>query len=249
MLSKFPEKFCLSFDLDWAADFILDDLFSLLSQTNLKTTLFTTHKSEGVDKLCSLPQTELALHPNFLLNEPDEEIFARLKQQFPDALGVRNHVLYYHSRLLPLFHAEGIRYFSNELRFLENGLEPYYDWSGLIRLPIFWEDDVHCIYFNKQFDLQTLLNPISPLKVLNFHPVHIYLNTTELSDYEVAKADLKNKDAAIKHRKNGPGIRTLFIDLLEHLKNNPPAHLLEIAEIFRKDQSYTGQFDRFVGDG
>ena len=242
-------QICLSFDLDWAADFILDDLYTLLSANNLKTTMFVTHKSEGVDKLLSLPNVEVGLHPNFMTHEPDEEIFARLKQQFPQALGVRNHVLYYHSRLLPLFHAEDMHYFSNELRFLDTNIHPHYDWSGLVRLPIYWEDDVHCIYFDRQFDLDTVLHPQTPLQVFNFHPVHIYLNTGVLADYESAKPDLKDQSAAKKHQKSGSGIRTLFKDLLLHLEKEAPLHLIEVANQFRQEQTYKGQFDRFVGDG
>jgi len=232
---------CLTLDLDWAPDHVLDDTRLLLQQAGLPTTIFATHQSPAVTALLALPGCETGVHPNFL-GDPDEDVvLTRLLTAFPTAVGVRSHELYFDSRLLPLFQRKGVRYFSNDLMFLHAGLDPYHDWSGLVRLPLFWEDDVHCLFFDGRFDCAALRLDQPGLKVLNFHPVHLFLNTREIADYQAAKPCLADPTAARKLRCEGPGIRTLFLDVVGRLRGAEMRTLGALAEEFRAAHVFEGR--------
>ena len=128
-----------------------------------------------------------------------------------------------------------MRVLSNDLMFLQPRLTPWYDWSGLVRVPIFWEDDVHCVYFERQFSLDLLQLERPGLKVLNFHPVHLSLNTRDLREYRQAKDDLARGQGA-----PGPGVRTLFEALASQVAPDELATLGEIAARFTQEHEYVG---------
>jgi hypothetical protein len=240
---------CLSLDLDWAPDHVLEDTRALLAEAGLPATIFATHHTPGVVALSNLAGVEMGVHPNFL-GAPDENVaLSRLLSDFPGAVGVRDHLLFYHSRLLPLFAHKGMRYFSNDLMFLHPGLGPYYDWSGLVRLPIYWEDDVHCLYYDNRFDLDTMKLDQPGMKILNFHPVHLFLNTRDEADYQAAKPDLQDPVAARAHRQDGPGIRTLFLDVVRRLRSSHPPVLSSLAESFRASRPFEGHTTRRFAQG
>ena len=207
----------------------------------MPATIFATHQSPGVAALLALPGRETGVHPNFLGNADEDAVLSHLLAAFPGAAGVRSHELYFSSRLLPLFAHKGVRYFSNDLMFLHSDLRPYYDWSGLVRLPLYWEDDVHCLYFEDRFDCAALQLEQPGLKVLNFHPVHLFLNTREIADYQAAKSVLADPAAARKLRREGPGIRTLFLDLVGRLRAGQMRTLGAIAEEFRAAHHFAGR--------
>jgi hypothetical protein len=240
---------CLTLDLDWAPDHVLEDTRALLAEAGLPATIFATHHTPGVVALTNLAGVEMGVHPNFL-GAPDENAtFSRLLSDFPGAVGVRNHLLFYHSRLLPLFAHKGMRYFSNDLMFLQPDLAPFYDWSGLIRLPIYWEDDVHCLYFDNRFGIDTLRLEQPGMKILNFHPVHLFLNTREEAEYQAAKPVLHDPVAARALRKPGPGIRTLFLDVVQRLRGTPLPVLSLVAERFRASTPFAGHTGRRFAQG
>jgi hypothetical protein len=208
----------LTFDLDWAPDFALEDLRELLGQSGAATTVFCTHRSDGVDRIVALPGIETAIHPNFLGASDEEGKLRELLGWFPGVRGVRNHRLYYHSGLAPLFRKAGLLYLSNDLLFLEPDLRPYRDWAGLVRLPIYWEDDIHCACFGDRFEERDLALDRSGLRILNFHPVHLYLNTNDLRWYQAHKEEIRDERKARSMRRPGRGIRTLFEGLLGRLR-------------------------------
>ncbi|MFH1018540.1 MAG: hypothetical protein V1798_10240 [Pseudomonadota bacterium] len=236
----------LSLDMDWAPDFVLEDLRGLLGTARPPCTLFHTHKSPAVGRLLELKGVECSIHPDFTKTDDPEGRIAELAGMFPSAKGARCHRLYYHSGLLPIFHRAGLLYLSNDLRFLEPGLRPRFDWSGLIHLPIYWEDDVHAVYFGGAYDLQALNLEQEGLKVFNFHPIHIFLNTSDLAEYRRAKPFLADEAEARKRQQGRRGIRTLFLELLRRLEGNKPATLCDLAEEFARGNRYQGRFKDYV---
>ncbi|WP_428261326.1 hypothetical protein [Haliangium sp.] len=258
-------RICFSFDIDWAPEFMIDELAALMSEHARPFTVFCTHDSPATRRLLAVPGCETALHPNFLaafgsdpsgadLHQREADVLDRLMASFPDARGVRNHALYYHSRLLALFHGRGVEYLSNDLRFLAADTQPYRDWSGLVRVPIYWEDDVHCVYFDGRFELDVVLPPESvgpapapaPLRVFNFHPVHVFLNTCDLSAYQRAKPHLHDRARAEHARHPGAGVATLLRALLAA---TPAAQCASVADVARDHAAaapYRGRYPAYL---
>ena len=57
----------LTFDIDWAPDWMIEEVASILIEHNVKTTWFVTHASPAIDKLRQMPELfELGIHPNRL---------------------------------------------------------------------------------------------------------------------------------------------------------------------------------------
>lgn len=53
------------------------------------------------------------------------------------------------------------------------------------------------------------------LKVFDFHPIHVFLNTESLDRYERTRPLHQNPKELIKHRYQGDGTRSRLIELLE----------------------------------
>jgi hypothetical protein len=61
----------------------------------------------------------------------------------------------------------------------------YHEDRPLIRVPHIWEDDVHCAC-RWEWDVKAFIrNP--GLKVFDFHPVHVFLNTESMDRYRAYK--------------------------------------------------------------
>lgn len=236
----------MSFDIDWSPEYILEDFYELLRSAALPVTLFCTHRSEMVDKLLELPGCEAGLHPNLQDAEDEAAALAELHGAFQEAKGVRVHRLYYHSGLLALFHRAGLNYLSNDLEFLKEGLAPHYDWSELVRLPLYWEDDVHATLLYDSFDSRSLRLEKPGLKIFNFHPVHLYLNTGRMEDYVACKGDLHDPDRMQKRRNAGAGIRTLFEALTKAAGEHEVELLGDVADAFVSAQPRSKAHRRFM---
>ncbi|MFH1262950.1 MAG: hypothetical protein V1495_05855 [Pseudomonadota bacterium] len=232
----------LTFDIDWAPDFVLEDLDRLLADVTIPVTVFSTHKSSMIRKLASRTGTEIAILPNLLKLSDEASRLKEVLKLFPGSKGIRVHWLYYHHGLLELFHRSGLEYLSNDLLFLQHSLEPFYDWTGLVRIPIYWSDDVHLIGYERNFDLSVLRLDNPGLKVLVFQPVHIYLNTSSMVDYVKQKALLRDPSLAASLRNPGPGIRTLFLEVLERMKKEDSTTLYNVVRDFKKAGPYAGSY-------
>ena len=80
-------------------------------------------------------------------------------------------------------------------------------------VPYFWEDDVACIDPNVS-EVSSLVRRHG-IKVFDFHPIHVFLNTESLDRYERTRPLHQNPKELIKHRFEGYGTRSRLIELLE----------------------------------
>lgn len=221
-------------DIDWAHDEVLEEIVEIFNRYNIQCTFFATHKSSVIKELEKEELFEIAIHPNFnpLLTGTsqlsDKEVLEELLSIYPNAKGVRSHSMTQNSRLLNLFTDLGLLYDSNQFLPYQK-VELYPHWYGdLIRVPYNWEDDVH---FEYGFDFSSL--KISrrkvPLLVLDFHPIHVFLNTDTKERYEVAKKHYNNPKKLKEYRnKRNKGAKDLLIETLENSKK------------------YTNRLDKFV---
>lgn len=168
----------LTFDLDWAPDFVIKYVFDHLEKLNLPATVFCTHPSTLLQGNC-YSQIERALHPNFSSNstqgQTPDEVMGYLKGMYPKGIGVRSHSLTFTASHWNLFQRHGIKYESNLVLSYQPDLRPYYHHKGILRIPCFWADDNHVLY-RKGFNVDDMRLHLPGLKVVIFHPMNIYLN-------------------------------------------------------------------------
>lgn len=186
----------VTLDIDWAPDWIIEDVVGRLLRAGVRATLFATHDSPAMRALAKEPLFEIGLHPNFLPGSshgatPDE-IFATLRGWYPDATTCRAHSLVMSEPLLARMACEfGIEidcsvhlprasYVApHELHLSEQG-------DSLIRLPHVFQDNMHAMA-RRPWTFAGAELDTPGWKVLNFHPVHIVLNSATLQVYEAFK--------------------------------------------------------------
>ncbi len=216
----------ITFDIEWAHDEILLDTVNILEQAGASATWFVTHDTPILGRLRDHPWFELGIHPNFnyLLNGEKkngsnaEEVIDVLMELVPEAKSIRSHAMTQNSNLLDLFKKKGLTHDCNHFipEQTEIFLRPWKLWNGLIRIPYFWEDDVTCMY-EKNTSIEGLVQR-KGLKVFDFHPIHVFLNTEHLDRYEQTRRLHHNPKELIKHRYEGEGTRTKLLRLLQQVK-------------------------------
>ena len=167
---------------------------------------WTAHDTTLLERLRNNPKFELGIHPNFnflLAGDPRngstaEEVVDNLLEIVPEAKVVRSHSITQSSRLLDIFASKGLthdcNHFIPEQASIE--LKPYLCWTGVIKVPYFWEDAAACMT-----DLNTPISKLvhrAGLRVFNFHPIHVFLDTEELRRYEQARPNYQNLLELIK---------------------------------------------------
>lgn len=221
----------ITFDIDWACDAVLEDTMALVADADAAATWFVTHDTGLLRSLFSNPKWELGIHPNFnpLLDGTARPglnagmVISDLMDIVPTAKSVRSHSMTQSSRLLDKFLSAGLTHDVNH--FIPSGcnvsMKPWRHWNGLLRVPYIWEDDVHCAYSGTS---QPEPEPSSSatvveggLRVFDFHPVHVFLNTESLDRYERTRSIHHNPAELIKYRFSGYGTRNRLLALLGSL--------------------------------
>jgi len=218
----------ITIDLDWAPEPVLEDMAALLQSSGIPVTIFATHPSETISRMSASPSVEIGIHPNFnpCLERGDAtadatNILTEARNLAPRATAIRSHSLMQSSRLLALFRDHSLTHEVNTFVPFDRcmGLKAWRHPVGITSVPFLWEDDFACM---------TVPFPLSPLpaldgpgiKVFNFHPVHLYLNTVRLSDYEIAKKSGFSMATmnAVRKAAGSTGIRDYFQSLIFHAK-------------------------------
>jgi len=218
-------KIYITLDVDWACDEVMCDTIELLERYNSKATFFITHTTPILNRLRQNKNIELGIHPNFnfLLNGSLEkgkdyrEVISSLLKIVPEAKSVRSHSMTQNSNILQAFTDFELTHDCNHFISVSSQIElkPWYLWNGLVRCPYFWEDDVHIIE-KCNLSVYDLIN-FAGLKIFDFHPIHIFLNTEKLDRYEQTRSIHQKPKELIKHRFEGYGTRNRFIELLQNI--------------------------------
>jgi hypothetical protein len=236
----------LSFDQDWAPAWATTALTDALARAGLEGTLFVTHACPSLDGIRAAGHVELGWHPNFLPGSSHgattDEVLDTMARWVPEAVGARAHTLMRGTPLLQAYKARGIRYDAADIFDGQPGLAPFVSWTGMVRLPIWFEDDVH-LQRGLPCTLDTLELDAEGLKVCTFHPVLVALNAVDLEGYGALKADLASRGVALTdatvddfaaHRHRGsPGVDDLFQALVSWLsihRERCGGHLMNAAQ-------------------
>jgi hypothetical protein len=218
-------KVFITIDIDWAHDAVIKDTLSLLTQFNSKATILITHATPLLEEMRKNANLELGIHPNLEqdIGEFDdlaslaEKRISDLKSIVPEAITLRSHSTTNSSRIAEVARNHGIQFDLNY--FMEFHKQFYFThwklWNGITRAPYIWTDDVYIAETKKEFD-QTLREIISwsGIKVINFHPIHIFLNSHKKSEYENSKKYREKPEILSRLRNPGFGTREKFISLL-----------------------------------
>ncbi len=212
----------LSFDTDYVPDFVLEDILNTLDMYKFRATFFCTNAFPDKNRT----NIELALHPNFMPDSTQgnsvDDILLNFRKDFSSAIGVRTHRLYWYSGLQEKFINHGIVYDSSIFLPFHPHLTPV-KIGKLTRIPYWWSDNIHLLH-GMDCNAVNLPGMNEPgLKIFDFHPVHIYLNTKDLDNYRNALGAIDTlREATPKQlsgfRNSGSGIGTFFERLCNHIK-------------------------------
>ena len=213
-----------TFDVDWVPDFVLDSVYNVLNQYDIKATFFCTSPNNG-----SLwnSHIEKGIHPNFMDDSTqgtsEDDVLRTMVKWYPSAVGVRAHRLYFHSGLIGKYIKSGLRYDCSVLLPFHSHLEPV-KMGTFVRFPYWWGDNVHLSMGLPCHKIQ-LPNFDKPgLKIFDFHPIHIYLNTSDLNSYysalnQLQPLHLQTPETFAKFRQGGKGMETFFHHMCRHVQN------------------------------
>jgi hypothetical protein len=137
-------------DADWADDEILAFALDVFKKREIPVTVFATDETPLL--LEPGAGVEVGIHPNFFGAADHRAVVEALLSSYPDAKGVRSHGLFEYSNLLAEYKALGLEWDCGQQLYLCQGLRPYRHPSGLVRLPMFWEDDDYFSAFARLAD-------------------------------------------------------------------------------------------------
>lgn len=215
----------ITLDIDWAADFVLKEAIGLLEDAAIPATWFSTHETPLLERIRNNPLFELGVHPNFnplLFSAPKAtvpEVMEQILQHLPGCAAMRSHSLVQSSGILATYAYYGLRYDCNILIPWDAGmvLKPWRHWDGeVVRVPHLWEDDVACLY---GWPMDTSVNywyQAEGINVLDFHPIHLYLNSNTLTAYEASRMAHRDPIALAPFRQSGIGSRTFLESLISN---------------------------------
>ena len=218
----------LTFDMDWADDDVLKYFYDEMFKPNIQEgTLNVTNPSKVLDEIREDGYLELGIHPNFntlLCNECKEgsleTVVRDLKEIVPEAVSARSHSLVTGSRINKCLYENGIKYVSNYLYqpSVDMSVRCFKDYSRVIQIPFFFEDDMYLMQKTRPSISDYLEKYDAPL-VFNFHPIHLFLNSEDLSRYERSKK-FYHQYSQLKENRNTTvyGIADFFRDLVAYAR-------------------------------
>lgn len=187
----------LTFDIDWAPDWIVEDIALRLIAKRVKATFFITHNSPVLNFLRTYSDLfELGIHPNLLPGsthgKTEAEIMNGIKKIVPEAETMRTHGLYQSSNFLIAANAKyGIKIDASILMPDIHNIQYHFlkcENAKLFRVPYNWEDDIEFFSDCPRWSVESF-NSNADL-IFDFHPIHIALNSSGPGSYR----NLKNME-------------------------------------------------------
>jgi hypothetical protein len=216
-----PVAYVLTADLDWASEYCIAHFLGIARRFSIRPTLFVTHESATVREAEEAGLVELAIHPNFLPGSSHgtspEAVIGHMLRLVPAARAVRCHRYFDTAPVEAALAARGLRVDSNSIRHLASEIAPEQRASGVLRLPVFFEDDVHWRHDNSwHFGEHAPAFFSGGLKILNFHPFFVALNVADAAFYEVHRGLIPTltADQAARLANGGTGAGTFLVDAL-----------------------------------
>ena len=219
---RFAEpEFVLTADQDWAPEWAMERFLAFAEANDLPLHVFVTNRSPALEAASRDGRVTLGAHPNFLPGSSHgstpEEVVASCRALVPEADTFRSHTYAESSYALDLMRESGFATDSNLCLFLQPGIVPLIHATGLLRLPVFLDDDSLLLWDRDGgLDLEPMEEALaSPgLKIINFHPILYAINCPSTADYRARRDRLYDRDAAPADRFEGRGVADLLEDLI-----------------------------------
>lgn len=221
---KSDDRIFLTVDLDWCSDEVFGTTLDILEKYDAYATIFVTHDTALLDRVRENPKLDLGIHPNFnFLLEGDHrygrnhrDVIKHFLSIVPDAVSVRSHSLVQSSGILQTFFELGLTHDCNLLLPVAMKPVPFEHWNnGLLRVPYIFEDDVECHIGWKNLGAFGAIDALDCVKVFNWHPIHIFLNTEHLDRYKNSSAVHRRHELLKDHVNQGSfGARDLLLQVL-----------------------------------
>jgi len=238
-------KITLTIDIDWVADDVIEYVAEILLKYNIKATWFVTHKSPAIKTLFKRKDLfKTGIHPNFLPNSTQgrtmREIMDYLLDICPGAQIMRTHGLYQSSLMFafiienyPQIKIDASLFIpaAKNLHVHKFYAQPSYPERFIYRIPFLWEDDFTMISAHPNFKFKVNNFPGYGVKVFNFHPIHIALNSSSWIKYTNLKRrysteKIKLKDLLKLRENNKKGTE----DFLREMLNNKNIQFIHLKE-------------------
>lgn len=215
----------LSVDVDWASDDVLSDTLDFIEDAGVKACVFVTHDTPVLARIRACSLFELGLHPNFdgLLQgrgafRSAADVIQQVRAVAPEAVVLRSHAMTTSGRWLPLYEEAGVTHLSNYVMFGVDSIRPFRHINGLVEVPVYFADDGYLYQEHRgdvTFDVAAdLVTPGAGVKVYNFHPIHVFLNSENLTRYARSRTVAQDTAALLAIRHDGEGSRTWLRRLL-----------------------------------
>lgn len=242
------DTICLTFDIDFAPDYMIQNILDILKKYQVRATFFATHYSPLLKKIAYDKQFELGTHiyvdPNSTQGTNLVAIVAEFRKVYPDIFGNRFHILDYSYRDLIDLGKLAYLYDVSTLRFNTPYLLPaFHKDLHLVLLTYFWEDGI-CENSNFPMNVNSIDLTSPGMKIINFHPMNIFINGSNALPrlkFIRENPNLTNCpiEVASRYRQKGKGAEKLFIELLEkvHKKGYNCLTLKELVLNFQKATS------------
>lgn len=239
--------FALTLDIDWAPDPVVDYVAGRLIEKRVKATWFVTHDSPAVRRLIKYQNLfEIGIHPYFhptSTQGTDEiSIVENLLALVPYAKSVRMHGLLHSSNILRILALHGIEndvslYLPDTQNIVPHRLH-FPEGASILRLPYVWEDDFEMCKPQPCFSPDGFLK-INQVAILDFHPIHIVLNSRTSAIYERERSNnWRGLDKYLTY-KNETGDRAGTRDMFEsclNLMEGAGQTIMELAKQFKAAQ-------------
>lgn len=194
--SEAKTEVIFSVDVDWAPEWMLEQLAEQLLRRDLPVSWFATGESHVLELLTDNNSHEIAIHPNFSPGSSHgvdyKSVLSHMLELYPKASGFRSHSLHVSSRILAEAAEFGLTYDSNLL--IESGqrVRPFLSSHGIFRFVHHFSDAIWLGGASRETDT-TFGVCRGELNVFDFHPVHLWLGANSPRAYMELKAFLDSK--------------------------------------------------------
>jgi len=216
--------FILTSDQDWAPTWAVS---SFLETTgDIPVHIFRTNPCPLLDLAFKSGKITQGWHPNLLHNsshgDTQEKVIKYMVKHFPNCNTARNHTYFTNTHFDRLLFKSGVRADSQIATYHQEDLFPLKDISGIVRFPVFFEDDVFFDHEAPNLLTEGLLkNLFSPgLKIFNLHATFIACNTPSAQHYQKFKSKIfASKTESHEFIYKGKGVKTVFLEIKNIIKD------------------------------